>query len=59
VYRLQKISDYDSTKERTTQIELLRLIQGEGTASDEELETEGVIPNNVVTEYIEDTIINE
>jgi hypothetical protein len=34
VYRLQKISDYDSTKERTTQVELLRLIQGEGTGSD-------------------------
>lgn len=59
VYRLQKISDYDSTKERTTQIELLRLIQGEGTASDEELETEGVIPDNVITEVNEDTIINE
>ena len=28
VYRLQKISDYDSTKDRTTQVELLRLIQG-------------------------------
>jgi hypothetical protein len=36
VYRLQKISDYDSTKERTTQIELLRLIQGEGIPNEEE-----------------------
>jgi hypothetical protein len=41
VYRLQKISDYDSTKERTTQIELLRLIQGEGTPIEED---------NIITE---------
>jgi hypothetical protein len=41
VYRLQKISDYDSTKERTTQIELLRLIQGEGTPIEDD---------NIITE---------
>lgn len=41
VYRLQKISDYDSTKERTTQIELLRLIQGEGQPIEDE---------NIITE---------
>lgn len=59
VYRLQKISDYDSTKERTTQIELLRLIQGEGTGieQDEPIETETNI--DIITEYIEDIIITE
>jgi hypothetical protein len=41
VYRLQKISDYDSTKERTTQVELLRLIQGEGTPIEDD---------NIITE---------
>ena len=41
VYRLQKISDYDSTKDRTTQVELLRLIQGEGIASGDD--EEGII----------------
>ena len=41
VYRLQKISDYDSTKDRTTQIELLRLIQGEGTPIEDD---------NIITE---------
>lgn len=35
VYRLQKIADYDSTKERTTQIELLRLISGEGSPEED------------------------
>lgn len=60
VYRLQKISDYDSTKERTTQIELLRLIQGEGTGieQDEPLETEET-NIDIITEYIEDIIITE
>jgi hypothetical protein len=60
VYRLQKISDYDSTKERTTQIELLRLIQGEGTGieQDEELETEET-NIDIITEFIEDIIITE
>lgn len=59
VYRLQKISDYDSTKERTTQIELLRLIQGEGSGieQDEPIETETNI--DIITEYIEDVIITE
>jgi hypothetical protein len=33
VYRLQKISDYDSGKESSTLIELIRIIQGEGTAN--------------------------
>lgn len=56
VYRLQKISDYDSTKDRTTQIELLRLIQGEGVASDE-LETEEELPNDIITEDEENQII--
>lgn len=60
VYRLQKISDYDSTKERTTQIELLRLIQGEGTGieQDEPIETEET-NIDIITEYIEDVIITE
>lgn len=42
VYRLQKISDYDSTKDKTTQIELLRLIQGENIL--------GEIPGSLTTE---------
>lgn len=60
VYRLQKISDYDSTKERTTQIELLRLIQGEGTGieTDEPIETEET-NIDIITEFIEDIIITE
>ena len=60
VYRLQKISDYDSTKERTTQIELLRLIQGEGTGieEDEPIETEET-NIDIITESIEDIIITE
>ena len=57
VYRLQKISDYDSTKDRTTQIELLRLIQGEGVAGEEELETEDELPNDLITEDEENQII--
>ena len=44
VYRLQKIADYDSTKDRTTQIELLRIIQGEGTGT--EPEDENIITEN-------------
>jgi len=32
VYRLQKISDYDSGKEPSTLIELIRIIEGEGEA---------------------------
>jgi hypothetical protein len=59
VYRLQKISDYDSTKERTTQIELLRLIQGEGTPREDEFETEGDTPQDMITEVEQDTIIKE
>ena len=59
VYRLQKISDYDSTKDRTTQIELLRLIQGEGIASGEEFETEGSTPSPIITEVNNNTIIRE
>jgi hypothetical protein len=59
VYRLQKISDYDSTKERTTQIELLRLIQGEGTPREDEFETEGDTPQDMITEVTQDTIIKE
>lgn len=57
VYRLQKISDYDSTKDRTTQVELLRLIQGEGTGNDVELD--GIITENgidVITENDENLI---
>lgn len=42
VYRLQKISDYDSTKDKTTQIELLRLIQGENVM--------GEVPGSLTTE---------
>lgn len=42
VYRLQKISDYDSTKDKTTQIELLRLIQGENVL--------GEVPGALTTE---------
>jgi hypothetical protein len=30
VYRLQKVSDYDSGKNTSTQIELIRIIEGEG-----------------------------
>lgn len=60
VYRLQKISDYDSTKERTTQIELLRLIQGEGTGIEEEEPIETEETNiDIITEFIEDVIITE
>lgn len=59
VYRLQKISDYDSTKDRTTQIELLRLIQGEGTPIEEEFETEGSTPQPIITEVNNNTIIRE
>lgn len=54
VYRLQKISDYDSTKDRTTQVELLRLIQGEGTPTgegDEGIITEGGV--HIITEGIQ------
>jgi hypothetical protein len=59
VYRLQKISDYDSTKDRTTQIELLRLIQGEGTPREDEFETEGSTPSPIITEVNNNTIIRE
>jgi len=59
VYRLQKISDYDSTKDRTTQIELLRLIQGEGTPIEDEFETEGSTPQPIITEVNNNTIIRE
>jgi hypothetical protein len=59
VYRLQKIADYDSTKDRTTQIELLRLIQGEGTTAPEEFETEGSTPSPIITEANNNTIIRE
>jgi len=38
VYRLQKVSDYDSGKNTSTQIELIRIIQGEG------IQTTTVIP---------------
>jgi hypothetical protein len=54
VYRLQKISDYDSTKERTTQIELLRLIQGEGTPTGEGIITENEI--DIITEGTQNLI---
>ena len=59
VYRLQKISDYDSTKDRTTQIELLRLIQGEGIASGDEFVEEGSTPSPIRTEVENNTIIRE
>ncbi len=59
VYRLQKIADYDSTKDRTTQIELLRLIQGEGTTAPDEFETEGSTPSPIITEANNNTIIRE
>jgi len=59
VYRLQKISDYDSTKDRTTQVELLRLIQGEGTPIEDEFETEGTTPQPIITEANNNTIIQE
>lgn len=59
VYRLQKISDYDSTKDRTTQIELLRLIQGEGIPTGDEFETEGSTPSPIITEVNNNTIIRE
>jgi hypothetical protein len=59
VYRLQKISDYDSTKERTTQIELLRLIQGEGTPQEDEFVEEGSTPSPIRTEVENNTIIRE
>jgi hypothetical protein len=54
VYRLQKISDYDSTKDRTTQIELLRLIQGEGTPIGEGIITENEI--DIITEGTQNLI---
>ena len=57
VYRLQKISDYDSTKDRTTQVELLRLIQGEGTPTgegDEGIITEGGV--HIITEGTQNLI---
>jgi len=57
VYRLQKISDYDSTKDRTTQVELLRLIQGEGTPQEREFETERSTPLTVITQVNNDSII--
>jgi hypothetical protein len=38
VYRLQKVSDYDSGKNTSTQIELIRIIQGEG------IQTTTVVP---------------
>ncbi len=59
VYRLQKISDYDSTKDRTTQVELLRLIQGEGIASGDEFVEEGSTPSPIITEVENNTIIRE
>jgi hypothetical protein len=59
VYRLQKISDYDSTKDRTTQIELLRLIQGEGIASGDEFIEEGDTPSPIISEVTNDKIIKE
>lgn len=59
VYRLQKISDYDSTKDRTTQIELLRLIQGEGIARGDEFVEEGSTPSPIITEVTNDKIIKE
>jgi hypothetical protein len=59
VYRLQKISDYDSTKDRTTQIELLRLIQGEGTPQEDEFVEEGSTPSPIITEVENNTIIRE
>jgi hypothetical protein len=54
VYRLQKIADYDSTKDRTTQIELLRLIQGEGTPTGEGIITENEI--DIITEGTQNLI---
>jgi hypothetical protein len=57
VYRLQKISDYDSTKDRTTQVELLRLIQGEGTTTgegDEGIISEGGV--HIITEGTQNLI---
>ena len=59
VYRLQKISDYDSTKDRTTQIELLRLIQGEGIPIEDEFVEEGSTPSPIITEGITNTITQE
>lgn len=59
VYRLQKISDYDSTKDRTTQVELIRLIQGEGIPNEDEFETEGTTPQPIITEANNNTIIQE
>lgn len=59
VYRLQKISDYDSTKDRTTQIELLRLIQGEGIPTGDEFVEEGSTPQPIITEVNNNTIIRE
>jgi hypothetical protein len=59
VYRLQKISDYDSTKDRTTQIELLRLIQGEGTPREDEFVEEGSTPSPIITEVDSKKITKE
>jgi hypothetical protein len=59
VYRLQKISDYDSTKDRTTQVELLRLIQGEGIPIEDEFVEEGSTPSPIITEGISNTITQE
>lgn len=59
VYRLQKISDYDSTKDRTTQVELLRLIQGEGIPNEDEFVEEGSTPQPIITEVNNNTIIRE
>ena len=59
VYRLQKIIDYDSTKDRTTQIELLRLIQGEGIPIEDEFVEEGSTPSPIITEGITNTITQE
>lgn len=59
VYRLQKISDYDSTKDRTTQVELLRLIQGEGIPIEDEFVEEGSTPSPIITEGNNNTITQE
>jgi hypothetical protein len=59
VYRLQKISDYDSTKDRTTQVELLRLIQGEGIPIEDDFVEEGSTPSPIITEGNNNTITQE
>jgi hypothetical protein len=38
VYRLQKINDYDSGKGQSTMVELIRILEGENEASEEEPE---------------------